>query len=106
LETTSFFRSESDFNPEAVSRALGVRHPGTKVSAASILARHQGSASHVTIELAYAENPDGLPKRMFVKTLLDDGRDGLPWGFAETLQGSLALGLYVTETRAYAEVVS
>jgi hypothetical protein len=103
---TKFFRSESDFTPEAVGRALGVRHPGTKVSEVRILARHQGSASHVTIELTYAANPDGLPKKMFVKTLLDAERDKLPSGYAENLQGDLAIALYAVETKAYEHIVS
>lgn len=101
-----FFRQDSDFTPQAVSTVLSKYHPGTQVRSATICAKHQGSASHIDLALDYAANPDGLPPRMFVKTLLDAERAKLPSGFAENLMGKLAVALYVTETRAYAEIAT
>jgi aminoglycoside phosphotransferase (APT) family kinase protein len=102
-----FFRSEADFTPANVTTALRALYPQVRVADVSILGRHQGSASHVNLKLGYAANPDGrLPEKIFVKTLLDVGRDQLPSGFAENLQGDLAVALYATETRAYAQIAS
>ncbi len=101
-----FFSSLADFTPQAVTGALAQKHPGVKVGAVSIVATHQGSASHVKLDLRYDANPGGaLPERMFVKTSLDEERAKLPSGYAESLMGDLGAALYVGEVRAFNEVV-
>lgn len=98
-----FFKRIEDFTPASVTRALQPLYPGTEVTAVKIVSQHQGSASHLLLDLAYAAGTGaGLPPRIFVKTLLDAGRDALPSGFSETLAGDLALSMYATEVKAYA----
>ncbi len=96
-----FFRKVEDFTPANVTAALRPLYPGVQVSDVHIVSQHQGSASHLLLELRYAQSQPALPQQMFVKTLLDAGRDALPSGFAETLAGDLALAMYATETKAY-----
>jgi hypothetical protein len=101
-----FFSSLSDFTPDAVTGALAQNHPGVKVGAVSIVATHQGSASHVKLDLRYDTNPgNALPTRMFVKTSIDEERAKLPSGYAENLAGDLGAALYIAEVRAFNEVV-
>lgn len=99
------FSKLSDFTPEAISTALGVRHPGTNVGAVEIGGVHQGSASHVKVGLTYDANPAALPAQMFVKTSVDEERERLPSGYAESLKGSLGATLYHAEVRAFNEIV-
>lgn len=101
-----FFSSLADFTPDAVSSALAAKYPGVEVSSVKVVSTHQGSASHVKLDLRYDANPDGaLPERMFVKTSLDEERAKLPSGYAESLQGDLGAALYAGEVRAFNEIV-
>jgi Phosphotransferase enzyme family len=101
-----FFSSLSDFTPDAITAALSPKYPGVNVSAVNIVSTHQGSASHVKLDLLYDANPGSvLPTRMFVKTSIDAMRAALPSGYAENLKGDLGAALYVGEVRAFDEVV-
>jgi hypothetical protein len=97
-----FFNRLGDFTPANVSAALQRRYPDARVNGVRILGQHQGSASHLLIELDYdSAMLSPLPRRMFVKNSLDESRAQLPSGFAQTLAGELARSMYGTETRAY-----
>lgn len=97
-----YFRSVEDFTPENVTAALRGLYPDAEVTDVRIVGEHQGSATHIVLELGYAAGMRSkLPKRMFTKTLLDKQRESLPSGFSETFADDLSMGFHFTEVRAF-----
>src|ERR1700749_3296957 len=97
-----YFRSVDDFTPANVTTALRGLYPDAEVTDVTIASEHQGSATHIVLELAYGPaTTSKLPKRMFTKTLLDKQRESLPSGFAETFADDLSMGFHFTEVRAF-----
>jgi Phosphotransferase enzyme family len=101
-------RTVSDLTPELLSALLGERAPGTSVSDIEVRRIHQGTASHVHIDVGYASNPSELPARLFVKSQLSSVQD-LPEDYALTLGGEgeeayESSPLLRDETRFYGEL--
>jgi hypothetical protein len=81
--------------PDHLTAALGVRHPGVRVTAARALDVGHGVATRTALALTYAPGADaGLPERMFLKA----GFEG------EATAHLLASGLFLREARFYREL--
>lgn len=93
-------REGQDFTAEVLTELLQDRHPGAVVASRTVLRTHQGSCSHVWLEVTYAAEGagSGLPTRLFVKTQLDSVK-ALPPEMAVSLQeGGRTTVLFRNET--------
>nr|MCW2728324.1 hypothetical protein [Aeromicrobium sp.] len=78
-------RTVDDLTPEAVTSLMQAHFPGTDIATATATTVHQGTSTHVHLDLTYAgDRPAGAPDRVFVKTQLTTV-DDLPEGFTEAL---------------------
>jgi aminoglycoside phosphotransferase (APT) family kinase protein len=94
-----------DLTPDVLTRLLRERAPGVQIDAVRVQRVHQGSCTHVHLDVDYAPGCDaGLPKRLFVKTQLDTVHD-LPPEMATLLsEGGSGTHLFVSETLFFQQV--
>jgi hypothetical protein len=95
-------RQPADLTPEILTQLLAELHPGVEVARVTSSPVHQGSASHLRLDVEYAPGKDaGLPGRLFFKTQLATVFD-LPSDFiVELLSKSETAILLATETRLF-----
>jgi hypothetical protein len=99
-------RTTADLDAAMLTALLAERHPGVVVESVEVRAVHQGTTTHVFLDVAYAEgSPPGLPTRLFLKTQLQDSIADLPDDFVDALsEGGGGTSLFAGETRFYREI--
>ena len=97
-------REPSDLTPPVLTQLLAELHPEVEVANVTSSPVHQGSASHLRLDVEYAAGKDGgLPARLFFKTQLATVFD-LPSDYmVELLSKSETATLLATETRVFRE---
>ncbi|HVU72348.1 MAG TPA: phosphotransferase [Mycobacteriales bacterium] len=98
-------RTVADLTPPLLTELLGGAFPGAVVASARPRSTHQGTTTHVHLDLTYeAGSPADAPQQVFVKTELSTV-DDLPDEFVTALsEGSEGASILLAEQRFYREI--
>ena len=98
-------RTVADLTPGLLTELLAGSFPGATVASARARSIHQGTTTHVHLDLTYAPgSPDDAPEHVFVKTELSTV-DDLPEGFVNALsEGGEGASILLAEQRFYGEI--
>jgi hypothetical protein len=97
-------RTPEEVTPALLTELLQERYPGAKVRELELARVHQGTSSHLFIDVTYDGDHAGLPDKLFIKTLLNIVGD-LPEEVADSLVAEEGGGvLHRDETKFYREV--
>lgn len=99
-------RTTADLDAAALTALLAERHAGAEVASVEVRTVHQGTSTHVFLDVAYLEgSPPDLPTQLFLKTQLQDSIADLPDDFIDALsEGGGGTSLFEGETRFYREI--
>jgi Ecdysteroid kinase-like family len=97
-------REPADLTPAVLTTLLEERRPGVEVARVTSSPVHQGSASHLRLDVEYSPGKDAdLPARLFLKTQLATVFD-LPSAYmVDMLSKAATATLLATETRLFRE---
>lgn len=98
-------RTVADLTPGLLTELLAGSFPAVGVTSAHARSVHQGTTTHVHLDLTYAAgSPGDAPTRVFVKTELSTV-DDLPEGFVTALsEGGEGASILLAEQRFYRDI--
>jgi hypothetical protein len=97
-------RDAEDLTPEVLTELLQEAAPGVVVRDVAVQSVHQGSASHIHLQVSYDGDSAGLPPHLFVKTQIGSTVEQLPTDYGDAFTSGGLVTMSANETFFYQRV--